>query len=196
MSKLDELIKNIHKISETGMFAVPIDKLFDACEELLVYNGYGVAKPIDFNFKIKNISDLITKFYSLLHHKYPETIRNHINVKKDLSLAKQLYESRMLNGVSKEVALNECGEIIYTLFAYEKEFKMRYPIRDFGVLGQGNVGWITDKALQIMNSFIAKEQEDILEKKMERDLALADERERIFGDPREMLRQMEENNGK
>lgn len=192
MSKLDELIESVHKTSETGMFDISVEKLFEACEELLVYSGYSIAKPMNFDFKIKKLSDLITKFYSLLHHKYPETIRNHINVKKDLSLAKQLYESRMLGGVSKEIALNECGEIIYTLFTYETEFNLKYPIRDLGVLGQGNVSWITDKALQIMNHVTEKEREDILEEKLEESLNNTDPKERLFGNPIEMLREMEE----
>jgi len=195
MPKLDELIEDVHKISESSMFDTPVDKLLAACEKLLIFSGYSVAEPVDFDLKINKLSDLITKFYGLLHHKYPNTVRNHINVKKDLSLAKQLCESRMIDGTSKEVALNECGEIIHTLFAYEKEFKLKYPIRDFGVLGQGNVGWITDKALQIMNNMMRGNYEDILEEKMEKTLANADPIERDFGVSEEMLRRVEGNNG-
>jgi len=195
MTDLDELIVDIHKVSEPNMFGTPLDKLLVLCEKLLVNHGYSVAEPIDFDFKIKSSKDLIMMFYGLLHHKYPETMRNHINVKKDLRLAKQMYESRMLNGVNKEIAFNECGEIIHTLFAYEKEFKLKYPIRDFGVLGQGNVGWITDKALQIMNSKLKAELEDLSEEKRKENLNMAPKEERIFGDLEKIASNMEGNNG-
>jgi len=63
------------------------------------------------------------------------------------------------------------------------------------VLGQGNVGWITDKALQIMNNMMRGNYEDILEEKMEKTLANADPIERDFGVSEEMLRRVEGNNG-
>jgi len=195
MTDLDELIVDIHKVSEPNMFGTPLDRLLVLCEKLLVSHGYSVAEPINFDFKIKSSKDLIMMFYGLLHHKYPETMRNHTNIKKDLRLAKQMYESRMLNGANKEVALNECGEIIHTLFAYEKEFKLKYPIRDFGVLGQGNVGWITDKALQIMNSKLVSELEDLSEEKRQKDLEKAPIEERSFGDLGKILEHMEEKDG-
>jgi hypothetical protein len=53
--------------------------------------------------------------------------------------------------VGKKAALQKCVDIIDVIFDYEEEFKFNYPIRDIGVLGQNKLGWITQKAIEILN---------------------------------------------
>lgn len=142
------------------LFSQSSDKaLEDACATFLRFRGYRVARPIDYRFKMKSLDDLIKLFYLLMDSRHPEYTNVYRNLKKDRAIAKRLVDARRAaTGYSKELALNECGEIIATLFEHEKEFKFRTEIY-FGMFGQANLGWITEKAIRIMNERLTKESE-------------------------------------
>ena len=134
--------------------------LEDACIAFLRFKGYRVARPLDYRFKIKNTDDLIKFFYLLLDSRHPEYTNVYRNLKRDRAIAKRLVDSRReATGYSRELALNECAEIIVTLFEHEKEFKFRTEIH-FGMFGQVALGWITEKAIKIMNERTAKKAEE------------------------------------
>jgi hypothetical protein len=141
------------------LFSSSESALEDACVAFLRFKGYRVARPVEYKVKIKSLDDLIKFFYILLDSRHPEYANAYRNLKRDRAIAKRLVDSRMeATGSSREVALNECGEIIATLFEHEKEFKFRTEIY-FGMFGQANLGWITEKAIRIMNERITREAE-------------------------------------
>lgn len=124
--------------------------LIYACIEFLVYKGYKISKPLQ-TFNIKKLDDIIHLFYAHSDLKHSELINNYRNLMKDRTLAKNFIASRQEAGnISKEAAMNECAEIITTIFEHEDEFNFKQPLT-FSVLGQKNCGWITEKAIQIIN---------------------------------------------
>jgi len=141
------------------LFSTSDKGLEDACVAFLRSKGYRVAQPIEYRFKIKKLDDLIKFFYLLMDSKHPEYVNVYRNLKRDRAIAKRLVDNRMeATGYNKEVALTECGEIIATLFENEKEFKFNTEI-NFGMFGQATLGWVTEKAIKIMNERITKESE-------------------------------------
>jgi hypothetical protein len=60
--------------------------------------------------------------------------------------------------LNKKQALCECAEIINTVFDREDDFNFNLPL-SFEMFGQQSAGWITKKAIYIMNS--EKEKRDI-----------------------------------
>lgn len=141
----------------------------NACIDYLKYKGYRIIAPKRFDVKIKNIDHLITYFYSRLNSKYKEGYTTSLNKAADRAIAKRFVDDRVAaTGVCREYALNECAEIIKTVFDNEKEFNFKYEIK-FSVFGQKNLKWVTDKAISILNRrVISKEEESIekLQKKM------------------------------
>lgn len=136
-------------------------ELIVACREFLKYKGYKIVDPISDKTDISSIKDLVDLFYNLKAYSYPEEYNAHRNTVLDLRSARFFVEARMnAENVIKEQALKECALIIRTLFTHEKEFKFKYPITLFS-LGQKKSGWITEKALEIMNkvSYNRKERE-------------------------------------
>lgn len=130
---------------------VNYDVLIDACKLFLIYKGYKVVGPVEYTYSVRKLDDLIHLFYALSDAKHPEFINNYRNLVRDRVLAKRFIESRMkISGVNKKEAMNECAEIIDTIFIHEKEFNFDTPLV-FGMLGQKKLGWITEKAIQIIN---------------------------------------------
>jgi hypothetical protein len=64
-------------------------------------------------------------------------------------------------------AIQECVEIIDTIFDYADRFKFNKPI-DLRVIGQGKAGWITHKAVLIMNDERQKQQEKEIKEMIEK----------------------------
>jgi len=85
--------------------------------------------------------------------------------------------------------------IINTIFDHEEEFNFKNPI-DIRVVGQAKAGWITEKALQIVNNKLLKEREKEAERRiaeMESNTKIdLRERARELDD---LLAKMEANNG-
>lgn len=127
------------------------DSVLSACIELLSEEGYKVVKREKPRYNIRNCDDLIHLFYAFLEYKHPEFACNFRDLNRDRKIAKLFIEERAgINKTSKNAALAECAEIITTIFKHEDEFKFKIPLT-FGILGQKNCGWITDKAIQIIN---------------------------------------------
>lgn len=134
------------------------EKIEDACVKYLKFKGYKIATPKVFKVKIKDTNALIEYFYNLLNKDLKEYTTS-CNEIKDKSIAKRFVESRMeATGASKEYALNECGEIITTIFEHKEEFNFKYAL-SFSIFGQVNTKWITDKAIRIMNEKLRKKEE-------------------------------------
>lgn len=122
-----------------------------ACEKYLKHRGFVVVPPNTPKYKIKKLDDLIHLFYAFSDNKHPELMNSYRNLDRDRKIASSMVKARMdARGCSIEVARAECAEIIETIFLHEKDFNFKIPI-SFGILGQKNCGWITDKAIQIIN---------------------------------------------
>lgn len=151
--ELQEILEELeNNLSVSSLFGQnPNEDLINSCKKLLVYSGYKVIKPEIKGYKVENINDLINFFYIYKDTKHPEKYGSYRNkVDKDRRIAKLFVEARMsASGVNKRVALEECKNIIKTVFDYEDSFNFKRPV-SFEAFGQVNCGWITEKALNIM----------------------------------------------
>ena len=69
----------------------------------------------------------------------------------DMQMISRLVKSRMATGLGEKASIQECISIIDTIFNYEEEFRFKYPIMDATILGQDKLGWVTAKALKLMD---------------------------------------------
>jgi hypothetical protein len=164
MSKqlIDDILKAINSFNQNNIFSsVCTDHAIEeACCSYLRFKGYSIFNPKKFSRKINGLDDLISYFYLLLNRRSKNGFMTSYNIIRDRVIAKRFLESRMMvSGYSKEYALNECGEIIKTVFENEKEFNFKYELT-FSIFGQGKLKWVTDKAISIMNDKL-KERYDI-----------------------------------
>lgn len=161
---LDALVKNIEKGTASyynmDLFVDRSDKeLIVACKEFLKCAGYRIIDPIDDKINVSTTKDLVDLFYDLKKHSHPEKCSVYRNMVLDLRSVKLFVEARMAAGnIIKKQALKECALIIRTLFVHEKEFKFKYPIT-LTSLGQKKAGWITEKALEIINKNLYNKRE-------------------------------------
>lgn len=142
-----------------------------SCYRFLRFLGYSISSPKEFSKNIKSINDLISYFYAMLNKKNSGGIVTSYNESKDRAIAKRFLDDRMsATGASREYSLNECGEIIKTIFDNEDQFNFKYEIT-FSILGNVKSKWVTDKAIQIMNEKLRKkteiEEEELRIKAME-----------------------------
>lgn len=169
-----------------------IDKIIEESIRYLRFKGFKISPPQIFKNKIINIDDLIRHFYSLLNNRESARYTTSYNIARDRATAKRFLCSRMLStGASKEYALNECGEIISTVFKNEKEFKFKYAIT-FSIFGQNNFKWVTDKAIQLMNEGILERSEERAEILREKVIAAQSTDDLGFNDIDDLLAKMEE----
>jgi len=177
----------------TKDFLVPNsdDNLIVACKEFLKYKGYRIIDPINSVSGILSNQDLVDLFYNLKEYNHPEELSSYRNRKLDLRSIKLFVEARTEAGnIIKEQALKECALIIRTLFTHEKEFKFKYPITIFS-LGQKKSGWITEKALVIMNKVLYNKREREAEDLRQTVLDNQDLNKIGFNDFNDILKEME-----
>ncbi len=169
-----------------------IDKIIEESIRYLRFKGFKVIEPKKFKNSINNIDDLIKYFYLLINSKHPDGYILSYNSGKDRAIAKRFVTNRMTaTGSSKEYALNECGEIIRTVFEHEDEFKFKYAIT-FSIFGQDNLKWVTDKAVQLMNRGLQEREEEDAELLRKKVIAAQDTSDLGFNDLDDLLAEMEE----
>ncbi len=169
-----------------------IDKIVEESIRYLRFRGFKVTEPKKFKINISSIDDLIKYFYLLINSKHPNEYVLSYNSGKDRAIAKRFVMNRMAaTGANKEYALNECGEIIRTVFEHEQEFKFKYAIT-FSIFGQDNLKWVTDKAIQIMNKSLQEKEEAEAEILREKVIAAQDTSDLGFNDLDDLLAEMEE----
>jgi hypothetical protein len=160
---VDKLINRMKELTEDliqpTLFERDYSELIKVCKEFLEKKGYKTVR-CHYTFpKINKSTDLIDLFDALFMRHHPDLLAPYRKQSISRSIAKRFVDSRIKAGsLSKEQALLECAEIINTIFRHEDEFNFTMPL-SFGMLGQENCGWITDKAIQIMNRKKAKEDE-------------------------------------
>lgn len=170
--------KDIEKIINAindGLVEVQQDNLFgsdstcleNACIDYLRYKGYGVKEPIAPFYNIKKLNDLISLFYDFLSKYNEKDVIIYKNEKQDLKIAKTLVEVvQNMDGLSKQVAMNQCAIIIRIVFKNIDRFKFNIPLT-FGIFGQQRMSWVTELAIKIMNEEIIKYKEVIVEKRID-----------------------------
>jgi len=162
-----------------------------------IESGYRVSAPLMVNTKVVTLLDLRNYFFMRLWRKYPERQLRHVqgNLNQELRVFKLIVEAREATGLNKFYALQECVAIIDIIFDHEEEFGFNNPI-DLRILGQNKAGWITQKALFILNNNVQKE----LEHEVDRVIEKRDDEHKVDLKNRsleldKLLSEMEANNG-
>jgi hypothetical protein len=140
------------------------DRLVDACLEFIFSRGYKLSENIiPLHPEIKNINDLINFFYNMFNRYHPDMLL-YKNNDQDRSIAKAFVESRkQAEGISDEMALAQCVEIIKVIFENEAKFNFTMPL-SFSIFGQKNCYWITEFAVRMLNDKIKRDREELNER--------------------------------
>ena len=168
----------------------------EEAKKILIEVGYKIVEPLMVNENVNNLPKLLNYFYMRLFTKYPDKQLTTIkNFQKDMKLIKKFVESRKVN-MNEQAAIQECIAIIDTIFDHEEEFNFKQSIT-IGILGQAKSGWITEKAIFILNSRLEKEREGEAERKIEEiensyEVDLGERASKLD----KILARMEESNGK
>lgn len=171
LDKLEKCLSNLKQTTLAGPNYHMVNKL---CSEWLKLNGYSVKEPIEYPNKIKNLNELISLFYILFQQHYPDYNVPFAGSGRDKKIAKLFIESRMLSdGISKHKAIEQCATLIETVFKHKELFNFDSP-PNFGIFGQQNMGWVTTKAIDLLNKDLAKLQKARIEKMVEEQTALVE----------------------
>jgi len=159
MEKEMSIEEAIKTMEDAGYIVVKETK---EIKQLAIDAGYRVNDIIKVKTEVDSLPRLVGYFYSRLYKKYPNRM-GVPNYARDRFIAKQFVQSK-IQGVSEKVAMQECVEIIDVIFDYEEEFDLEYPIKDIGILGQAKLGWVTEKAVSLLNHKREEEEKIQFEK--------------------------------
>lgn len=152
MNELDTLIKKVNILNNISFLKDNKEEkeVEKACIAYLKSLNYKVvAKPI--YFKVKNIDDLLFKFYSLLEYNHESTFLN-INKDKDKAILTNFIKNRQKNlNITYESTLQDVALLIYSLFKYEDDLGLTVPL-GIWVFGSIKYQWVIDKLSFILNS--------------------------------------------
>lgn len=168
LGKMQKLLTKFEQGDLFGNKEVFVEKSEKFCEEFLMAQGYSVGRPHKYPpISIKSADDLIKMYYSSMRNIFPRHLWAYYNEKQDRAIAKTFIESRAkADGVSYEVALKQCSLIIQTVLDRTDVFKFE-TAPSFGIFGQAEMGWITERAVRIINKQIAKDEEAATERRSE-----------------------------
>ncbi len=199
MMTLDEFKYKLDKLLSKQQ---PTSDVLSLCESFLVGNGYRVSPPIKVNhtFKLTKYSDLVKLFYDYHSILYGTALPKSQNEAADNKIASNFVKSRQTAGgatVSKERALQECALIIETVINNLGAFGFDRQI-GFWIFGTDSCRWITDKALDMIETerkLISDAELDV--RILEYEAALSDEAKGIDIDRQfELVRHRGDFNGK
>lgn len=158
---LDEVQKLITAFQQGDLFgdkATLVEKSAEVCVEFLKGQGYSIGLPNSYPAKIIKPDELIAMFYGFVRDIYPKHLWSCSNGKRDRAIAKAFIERRMKeDNIDRKTAMNQCAFIIQTIFKRPDIFKFETP-PTFGVLGQGEMGWLTERAVQLINKQVTKNE--------------------------------------
>lgn len=189
-AQLETAIEIVHKAGYR------IVRNAEEAKQIAIESGYQVSEPILVNDKVITLKDLRNYFFMRLWSKYPDRQKYYVdNIKNEMRLMRLFVESREEKGLNKFNAVQQCVAIIDVIFDHEEEFNFKNPI-DIRVIGQAKAGWITEKAIQIINNALLKEKEHIAKRKIEemennKEIDLQEKSKEL----NELLAKMEVNNG-
>jgi hypothetical protein len=152
--KIKELKKALSALDDGDVFRSNkeiFDIVVTACLDIVKEAGYKVVFPEDEYGSIDGPVGLLNFFNGLLQYKHPDYMISGGNIKKNRSIIRSFIESRKkASNLTEREAIKECAKIIHTIFQHEDEFNFESPI-NIGLLGQANLGWVTEKAINIIN---------------------------------------------
>jgi len=154
-----ELEKNTPLISEESRFEL----LLKECITVLKRHQYVVKKIQKTKYGVSSNSDLVDLFYYRLAENYPNIVPYRDKI-IDLSIAKEFISHVMeMTGFEYKDALSFCVDVVEIVFEYKDEMGIDPNLMcNFRVFGQGNMSWVTEKAVYIYNR--EKEELDLLVK--------------------------------
>jgi hypothetical protein len=190
-SALGKLKDAITASEQTSIFG-GADPVRSACVEYLRFHGYTVVEPKSFAVKIKTLDNFIEYFYRRLNALNSNGYATSYSLARDRAIAKRFVEARIAaTGASRAYVLNECGEIVRTIFDNKEEFINPKYHFDFSIFGNNKMKWMTDKAIHMMNGKLAEESEEQAEEMRRQALKEYSEPSR-FDDLEDLLKKMEE----
>ena len=168
----------------------------EAAIDFLRQRGYRIQEPIVVDASINTRKDLINYFYRRLDSKYPSRrLSMAPNYSLDMQVMARLVKARMDTGLGEQAAIQECIRIIDAIFTHEKEFSFKYPIRDTRILGQVKLGWVTSKALAIIEDKQRDAEHELIRKRAEEvEFSVEKSDEEVESGLDALLKSMEENN--
>jgi hypothetical protein len=193
-SLIDAIFVAVSDLSQPNLFGSKTkEDVIEACIKYLKYNGYRIIYPVEIvQKKVVDIDSLIYYFYAKLSKFHSEAECVYINKDRDRSIAKKFIESRIKStGFSKLEAIKECVRIIDTIFEFEDEFNLKYNL-NFSMFGQDNQGWITTKALEIMDRERLKYDDIKLDELHEKILATHDQSKLGWDNMEELISKFDE----
>jgi hypothetical protein len=143
-----ELEKTTPLISEESRFEVVLKE----CVDVLKRHQYSVKKIHKTKYGVSSNLDLIDLFYHRLREHCPNIAPYRENI-VDLSIAKELVEHvKEMTGFEYKEALGFCVEIVELVFEHKDDFGIDPNLMcNFRIFGQGNMSWVTEKAIYIYN---------------------------------------------
>jgi len=176
MNFLDKLIiavKDLDNISiiQDNLKEKTIEK---ACINYLKSLNYKVVSRPSI-YKIKDLDDLVTTFYSLVEYTQTSVCAMTANKDKDRALLSTFVKGRQIAlDIEYSSALQETALIMHGLFNYKDELGLTVPL-GIWVFGSAKYRWVIDKVIFLLNT-----EEDALNdfavgKLIELDEAISDE---------------------
>jgi len=158
LGEMQRLIVSSQQGDLFGNKAALATKAEKVCVAYLKGQGYSVGPPYEYPIEIESLDVLISTFYSFMRNIYPKQMWSYPNKKQDRAIAKAFVENRMAaGGIDRKTALKQCGLIVKVVFNRSDVFKFD-SAPSFGIFGQGNMAWVTERAVQIINKELAKEE--------------------------------------
>jgi hypothetical protein len=156
---LDEIQKLIVSSQQGDLFGSKealVKESVETCTKFLKGQNYSVRPPLNYPAKITKLDDLISIFYVFLSNTYEKHLLPSSNTKRDRAIAKAFVEKRMeTDKISRTDAMQQCALIVQIVIRTPEIFKFDTP-PTFGIFGQAEMGWITERAIRIINDQITK----------------------------------------
>jgi hypothetical protein len=122
------------------------------CRGLLEACGFKVTSPMTYKYNdIDKLDLLVDFFYNSFTRLYPKKITPVRNDGRDRKTAKMLIEAIAAAGeLTKRHAMAESAKVIEVVLSNPDVFPLVFSI-GFRMFGQGDMVWVTEKALAIIN---------------------------------------------
>ena len=171
----DEFLREMQKLIASsqqgdlfGNEKIFTEKSIKMCVKFLKGQSYSVRPPIGYPVKITKLDEIISMFYGFLSNTYQKHLLPPSNIKRDRAIAKAFIEKRMeVEKISRKDAMQQCALIVQTVLRTPEVFKFETP-PTFGIFGQAEMGWITERAIRIINEQITKDNEIAAEKAIDK----------------------------
>ena len=154
---LDEMEKCLAALKQKDLIGPRFNWVDELCVEWLRYRSYSVRPPISYPVKITKSDEIISMFYGFLNNTYEKHLLPPSNIKRDRAIAKSFIEKRMeADKISRKDAMQQCAMIVRIVLKTPEVFKFETP-PTFGIFGQAEMGWVTERAVKIINEQITKD---------------------------------------